>query len=346
MATEALDRLVPLTVLTGFLGAGKTTLLNRLLQAPEMARTAVLINEFGEMGLDHLLVENLEDDAILLQAGCLCCTIRGDLSAALARLAERMRAGQAVDRVVLETTGLADPVPILQTLLADPLAQRHFALAGVVTLVDGVNGLATLERQPEAVRQVAVADRLLVSKPDLAGAAALEALLERLRDLNPGVVPVLAEHGAAPAEALLGARRFEAADRGETVRGWLDPAGWDAHAHHHHHHDRNRHDAGIEAFCLSFDTPLNWQGIGTWLEMLTATRGESLLRVKGILDLKGQHKPVAIHGVQHVWHAPVLLSGWPDGEPRRSRIVFIVRNLPRAVVEDGLAAFIGAAETA
>ena len=194
---------------------------------------------------------------------------------------------------------------------------------------------------------MAVADRLLVSKPDLATPKALDALLERLRALNPGTVPVLAEHGAAPAEALLGARHFDAADRGETVRGWLDPAGWEAHAqHHHHHHDRNRHDAGIEAFCLSYDTPLDWQGIGTWLEMLTATRGESLLRVKGILDLKGQDKPVAIHGVQHVWHAPVLLSGWPEGEPRRSRIVFIVRNLPRAVVADGLAAFLGAAETA
>jgi G3E family GTPase len=348
----AIESPIPVTVLTGFLGAGKTTLLNHLLRQPEMAGTAVMINEFGEIGLDHLLVETLEEDAILLQSGCLCCTIRGDLSAALVRLAERMEAGQPIRRVVLETTGLADPVPILQTLLADPAIQRHFVLAGVVTLVDAANGMATLDTQPEAVRQVAVADRLLVSKPDLVDAAALESLLARLRQFNPGAVPALAPQGAAAVEALLGEARFDPARQGEAVRGWLNPEAWDHHGDHDHghhghghghHHDRNRHDASIHAFCLTFDQPLPWQGLATWLEMLTATRGASVLRVKGILDLEGQEKPVAIHGVQHVWHSPTILAGWPEGEPRKSRLVFILRDLPRSVVEDGLAAFVTAA---
>ncbi|MDB5369134.1 MAG: CobW/P47K family protein [Roseomonas sp.] len=343
----ATDGLIPVTVLTGFLGAGKTTLLNQLLRQPEMAGTAVMINEFGEIGLDHLLVETLDGEAILLQAGCLCCTIRGDLSAALSRLAERVAAGQAVKRVVLETTGLADPVPILQTLLADAAIQRHFMLAGVVTLVDAVNGMASLDIHPEALRQVAVADRLLVSKADLTTPTLLEELLTRLRELNPGAAPLLAGHGAAPASLFLHQGRFDPASHGEAVRDWLNPAAWDAHGHHHHdhhhHHDRNRHDDRIQAFCLTFDAPLPWAGLATWLEMLTATRGESILRIKGILDLEGQDKPVAIHGVQHVWHSPTLLAGWPPGERRQSRMVFILRDLPRAVVEDGLAAFVRAA---
>ncbi len=159
-------------------------------------------------------------------------------------------------------------------------------------------------------------------------------------------MPVPVRDGAAAPDALLGRTRFDPADHGEAVRGWLDPAAWDRPAHHHHHHDRNRHDAGIHAFSLAFDQPLPWQGLATWLEMLTATRGESLLRVKGILDLQGHDRPVAIHGVQHVWHAPTILAGWPEGEPRRSRIVFILRDLPRAVVEDGLAAFLAASRAA
>jgi G3E family GTPase len=342
----------PVTVLTGFLGAGKTTLLNRLLKAPGMAGTAVLINEFGEIGLDHLLLERLDGETVLLNAGCLCCTVRGDLVRALGDLARRAEAGLELRRVVVETTGLADPAPILQTLMADPSITSAYALDGVVTLVDAVTGMATLDTQLEAVKQAAMADRLVLSKTDLAAPAAAAALAARLAALNP-VAPLLrAARGAIAPAALFGAGGFATAGRIPEVAAWLaaEAGGHHAHAHdggdehgHHHHHDPNRHDAGIRAFGLTFDEPLPWEGIATWLEMLALTRGESVLRVKGLLNIAGEERPVVVHGVQHLFHPPVRLAAWPEGHDRRSRITFVLRNLPRAVVEEGLAAFLRAA---
>jgi G3E family GTPase len=331
---EPMAELTPITVLTGFLGAGKTTLLNHLLRDPALARTAVLVNEFGEIGIDHLLVETIKDtDTVLLNAGCLCCTVRGDLARVLRNLLPKARRDE-ITRVVIETTGLADPAPILATLLNDPVAASAYRLDGVVTVVDAVHGNAQLDQQPEAIRQVAVADRIVLSKTDLADPGSLRA---RLAHLNPGA-PIL--EGLQSAAALLKAGPFDPGSKIPDVQTWLDAQAYEHAEHDHHHH---HHDPHIQAFCITLEEPLHWQGIGTWLEMLLATQGEHLLRVKGILNLAGQDKPVVIHGVQHLMHPPTLLPTWPDGDPRTSRFVFITCDLPRTAIEPALRAFTAAA---
>jgi G3E family GTPase len=334
-----MDSPVPLTVITGFLGAGKSTLLNHLLRQPEMEGTAVLVNEFGEIGLDHLLIARLDETTVLLNAGCLCCTVRGDLVQALRNLQPRVEQG-LVRRVVVETTGLADPAPILQTLMGDAYAATRYRLDGVVTVVDAVHAMGQLDQHIEAVKQVAIADRLVLTKTDLLPAGDDAPLRARLAALNPAAPILVANNGQIAAATLLEAG-FDPASKTADVRAWLNI---DAYAGHHHHHDKNRHDASIRAFCMRFDKPLHWQGVGSWLEMLIATQGEKLLRVKGILNLTGQDRPVAIHGVQHLFHPPALLPAWPEGDDRTSRIVMIVRDIDPAVIERGLRAFEDAAD--
>ena len=325
----------PVAIITGFLGSGKTTLLNRLLQRPEMAGAAVIINEFGEIGLDHLLIATPSENTVLLSSGCLCCTVRGDLVETLADLYRKRHEGAipTFDRVIVETTGLADPVPILQTLVTDPELAPLFGLDSVVTLVDAVNGAQQLDEHPESVKQTAMADRLLLTKTDLASGEVAEALRTRLARINPGARILSAVRGDAHPDELFGAGLSGAGAAG--VQRWLGDAEFaHAEAHHDHEHDVNRHDDRIRAFCIHHDAPVSAAGLEVWLNMLAALRGARLLRVKGLLNVDGT--PVAIHAVQTLIHEPVALERWPD-EDRRSRLVFITRDMTRDEIERTLA---------
>ncbi len=306
---------VPVSLVTGFLGSGKTTLLNRLLRHPGMADSAVIINEFGAVGLDHLLVERLDGEVAVLANGCICCTVRSDLEETLRLLLARRDAGEVPPfaRVLVESTGLADPAPILQLLLNNPLVGRFVRLDAVVATVDAANGMRQLDEHATAVKQVALADRLLVTKPDLADPVPLE---ERLRALNPAAPIARVAHGEIAPGLLFGAGPVDPAARTADARRWLNEAAYEGESH----------AAGIRAFCLAFAAPLDWMAVNRWLTAIRTERGDDLLRVKGILNLRDEDGPVVIHGVHHIFHPPVRLEAWPDDD-RRSRIVFITRDL-------------------
>ncbi|HEY5225715.1 MAG TPA: GTP-binding protein [Methylovirgula sp.] len=337
----------PLTVLTGFLGAGKTTLLNRLLREPALADTLVIINEFGEIGLDHLLVEKIDGDMVVMTSGCLCCTVRGDLSATLEDLLRRRDNGRiaAFNRVIVETTGLADPAPVLHTLMYHPYLMLRFRLDGVVTLVDAIHGAASLDRHAEAVKQAAVADRLVITKTDMIKAGAgLAELRARLSALNPTAVQLDAARGEATAEHLLNIGLYDPDGKSPDVRRWLNAEALSAahdHAHHGHGHghahahahDINRHDAKIRAFALRHAEPISPAAFELFLELLRTAHGAHLLRVKGIVALADDPaRPLVIHGVQHMFHPPARLDVWPD-EDHTTRIVFILYDMEPRFVE-------------
>ncbi len=356
---------VPVTILTGFLGSGKTTLLRHLLGQPELSRTAVIVNEFGEIGLDHLLVADAKEDIVELNSGCLCCTVRGDLIDTLARLEQRRHADgkEAFDRIVVETTGLADPAPIIHTLTTHERLAANYRLDGVVTVVDAANGSGTLDRHQESVKQAAMADRLVLSKTDLEeGQAGRQALEARLRGLNPAADIIAGGPDSVSPRQLFDAGLYDPSTKTPDVARWLreeayetGPQNGSHHDHHHaghdhdhghdhrhdhdhghghdHSHDPNRHDDRIQAYCVVREEAISSAAFSLFVEILTMNRGPDLLRVKGIVKLAEEpDRPAVVHGVQHIFHPPVWLDAWPD-EDRRTKLVFITRDIPRAWID-------------
>jgi G3E family GTPase len=329
---------IPVSVITGFLGSGKTTLLNALISHPDMGQTAVIINEFGEVGLDHLLVRKIDEDIVLLNSGCLCCSVRGDLITALRDIFLKRVRGDIPEftRAVIETTGLADPAPVIHTLMTDPLIGARYRLDGVVATIDAVHGNGQMDGHVEAVKQAAMADRIVLTKCDLAQLPDIENLRQRLAGLNPAAPVIAADHGNVDPAALFGTGLYDPTSKTADVEGWLNEESYGA-GHAGHEHDVNRHDDHIRAFCITLDDPVPWNRFLQWMDIVQSTRGESLLRIKGILNVEGEARPVAVHGVQHVFHPPAALPGWPSAD-RRSKIVFITRDLSQVVIEQALRA--------
>ena len=315
---------ISISILTGFLGSGKTTILGHLLRQPEFSRTAVIINEFGEVGLDHELVETSEDSFIELKTGCLCCKVRTDLAQTIQDMLQRRDDGNCspFNRIVIETSGLADPAPILQTLMTDTSIAERLVLGGVVATVDTVTGISTLQREDISQKQVAVADRIVLTKLDLGGPAQ-PVLLRRLAELNAGAPVLSADHGKIDSQCLFDTGLYDPHVKLLDVNSWLAE---DRHSH-------ARHNADVLAYTVVRKEPIRAITLTLFLETLAEHCGADLLRLKGIVNIaESPDRPAVIHGVQHVFHAPAWLEGWPS-DNRSSRIVFITRRVPQRWVE-------------
>ena len=351
---------IPVTLLTGFLGSGKSTLLTTLLENSKFRDTAVVVNEFGEVGLDGILIEHNGDQIVEMTSGCLCCTIRGDIRETLLALHGQRESNEIpwFKRLIVETTGLADPAPVIHTLMSDPLLDRRYMLGGVVTTIDAINGTTTLDAHVECEKQVAVADRLVITKTDLIKESVSEKELERLKrkliELNPGAVILLRHAPNFDFYRLFDTSLYDPETKTTNVRKWLgSEAEGLEHNHHHqghefyghnhehhkkeseeeHAHDVTRHGTNIRSFTLTFEQPLEIEALASALEVLTLTHGANLLRLKGIVNTTERPgMPLIIHGVQHLFHTPVWLDEWPD-ENQQSRLVFVTNGIERETLE-------------
>ena len=330
-------RQIPVTILTGFLGSGKTTVLNHLLRQPRMDGVVAIINEFGEVGLDHLLVETSEEHFALLDNGCVCCSVRKDLIALLGDLSSREASGQLgpIQRILIETTGLADPVPVLHTLMTAPSLIGRYRIDGVVVTVDAVNALSSLDNHAEALKQVAVADRILITKADLAEEASLQRLGQRIGRINPTVPVVRTDNGCIEPGVFFETGLFAPAARSRQVADWFAAATRATPAHSH----ESSHGSKVSSFSLIVQEPIRWAAFSRWLEYVAALKGDELLRFKALINVADRPQgPVVVHAVQHVMHPPIAMDVWPS-EDRRSRLVFIVRDIPADAIESTLARF-------
>lgn len=351
--------LIPVTLLTGFLGSGKTTVLNQLMQQPEMAQTLVIINEFGEAALDHQLVTSSQENLTqVMGSGCVCCTIRGDLVRALREVHTQFSGhnDRKFDRVIIETTGLADPAPIIHTLMTHPYIYSRYRIDGIVATIDLALGETTLNRFDEAVKQAAVADSLLLTKADLTDDDSRDRLISRLDQINPAAERYTVVDGQVNAEFVLDLGLFSVSGKAPDVEKWLNELAYQdsqiaqkhshsnnhdhSHAHHHDHKSaaESRHDDQIRSFCFVVDDPISGDLLEAGFELLMAMLGERVLRVKAILNLVEREEPLVLHAVQHIMHPLTRLPDWPSND-RRSRFVFITKNIEKETVERIFRAF-------
>ena len=335
-------------LLTGFLGAGKTTLLNTLLWQKAFEDAAVFINEFGDVGVDHLLVEKIDEEVLLLDSGCICCSMRGDLPKALRDLFNRAQRKQipVPKRVIIETTGIADPAPVIYTLLSDHFTAERFRLDGVVTVIAATHGVDQIESNVEALKQVVMADRMVISKCDLADAQQLEQLAIRLASLNPTAAQLQSSKGSIAAADIVDIGLYDPASKTPDVAAWLAEARVGEQAslrrlsYGKHAPRAPVHNSEVESFVITFDAPLAWGGVSTTLDTLLQGHGEQILRIKGLVNIQGEPGPRIVQCLQHTRYPSIRMAAWPDDPAyadRKSRLVFITRNLSEARLRESLA---------